>query len=545
MKLGRRQLLQRAALDGTDEAELLSCRGDHNRLGFAYQVAFVKVHGRLPKQQPLEIDDELVVLAAQQASADVGAMEEYRQQRQTIQRHQERLRAYRGLSRLGDEELEALEAFVFKAAMRIEHRTSLLTQAHEFLRERRVLLPAESTLERVVAEQRQLARAQIFERVTAGIEPAVRQTLDDLLVVGEGAESPLQTIKANPSKPSADGILALVDKLAAIEKTQVLTVELSWLSGNYQRALYHQARKASADRLRDLSQPRRHATLVCFLWQSYRDAIDQLVDMFDKILTRTQRQAQEDIDERMRRHRELIRQSLTSLQAMGSVLLDESVPDAEVRAAVFERVSQQDLRGYVEEVEEWVAGRSSDPFHGVVRRYGQLRKFTPALVSALQLRQDTETKGACLRALEVLEELNATGRRKLPQGVPMDFVPKRLEPIVVSGSRPDRRAWECALLLRVRDELRSGNVSVDHSKRFGPLDSFFMRSSRWQGARQSFFARAGLPSDPRQVPDYLGHRLGQAFDRFLESARRQSLRAGRAGRLEVVGRRPWAPRRPE
>ena len=179
---------------------------------------------------------------------------------------------------------------------------------------------------------------------------------------------------------------------------------------------------------------------------------------------------------------------------------------------------QQDLRGYVEEVEEWVAGRSSDPFHGVVRRYGQLRKFTPALVSALQLRQDTETKGACLRALEVLEELNATGRRKLPQGVPMDFVPKRLEPIVVSGGRPDRRAWECALLLRVRDELRSGNVSVDHSKRFGPLDSFFMRSSRWEGARQSFFARAGLPSDPRQVPDYLGHRLGQAFDRFLESA---------------------------
>ena len=52
-----------------------------------------------------------------------------------------------------------------------------------------------------------------------------------------------------------------------------------------------QARNESVDRLRDLSQPRRHATLVCFLWQSYHDAIDQLIDMFDKILARTQRQA--------------------------------------------------------------------------------------------------------------------------------------------------------------------------------------------------------------------------------------------------------------
>ena len=44
----------------------------------------------------------------------------------------------------------------------------------------------------------------------------------------------------------------------------------SWLNGNYQRALFHQVRKSSVTRFRELAEPRRRVALVCFLWQSYR-----------------------------------------------------------------------------------------------------------------------------------------------------------------------------------------------------------------------------------------------------------------------------------
>ena len=47
-------------------------------------------------------------------------------------------------------------------------------------------------------------------------------------------------------------------------------------------------RKCTPDRLRELAGPRRLATLTCFLRQSYRDTIDQAVDMFDKITIRMQ-----------------------------------------------------------------------------------------------------------------------------------------------------------------------------------------------------------------------------------------------------------------
>jgi hypothetical protein len=95
-----------------------------------------------------------------------------------------------------------------------------------------------------VGEQRRLAREHIFERIASGLGFDLRRTLDDLLLVREAEKfSELQKIKANPSKPSVDGMLAVLHKLAVIEKTGVLGVDLSWLNPNYQRALFQPDRR--------------------------------------------------------------------------------------------------------------------------------------------------------------------------------------------------------------------------------------------------------------------------------------------------------------
>ena len=150
---------------------------------------------------------------------------------------------------------------------------------------------------------------------------------------------------------------------------------------------------------------------------------------------------------------------------------------------------------------------------------GCCASFRPALLDALELTQDIEgEQSACLRALEMLKELNATGRRKLPQDAPTDFLPQRLKPIVINQGEIDRRAWECALLLQLRDELKAGNLSVRYSKRFARLEEFFIDDRRWQSMREDFFHRSGLPSDTKQVPEYLARRLGKAYERFLKTA---------------------------
>jgi len=72
LSYSRGQLVREATLTEADLAEIAQCRRDHNRLGFAYQVGFVRLFHRFPAQQPLEICDELLGFVAMQLDMDAA-----------------------------------------------------------------------------------------------------------------------------------------------------------------------------------------------------------------------------------------------------------------------------------------------------------------------------------------------------------------------------------------------------------------------------------------------------------------------------------------
>jgi hypothetical protein len=120
-----------------------------------------------------------------------------------------------------------------------------------------------------------------------------------------------------------------------------------------------------------------------------------------------------------------------------------------------------------------------------------------------------------LEALTILRELNTTGRRALPEDLPIACIPRRLRPFVGTNGTRNRRAYECAVLTALRDEIKRGNMWVQGSRRFGKLDDFFLPDTEWAVRRQDFFRRAGLPADPAAAAADLTARLNAAYERFL------------------------------
>ena len=458
----RPQLIQAGALTGEDMAQIRQCRRPHNRFGFAYQVGFVHLFNHFPRQESFELIEELLAYISAQLELPAILIEAYQQRRQTIAEHQVRIMDYLNLRRLDDEDAERLERFLFEEACRLEHMAALQVRVQDYLKAQRILLPAESTLTRMIGEQRQQARAFISDQIAARLPKRFENVLDALLQVPAGKKtSPLQHIKANPRNPSPDAMLALLQKLTLIEATGVLAIDLSWLNSNYQRALFHYVYKGSIDRLRDVIQPRRHAALVCFLWQSYRDAVDQAVDMYDKLITWVYTQAESDLNDQLRQQRKTIQRSLASLKSLGAILLDETVPDNELRARFFAEVPKDALAAQIEALNEWVTGKNSDGFHGVVSRFSYLRRFAPTFLRTLEFKPETDGESSCLEALTLLKELNAANKRTLPAGAPSDFAPNRLLPLIRDkDGRLSKPAWECALLTQLKEEIRAGNVSV-------------------------------------------------------------------------------------
>src|SRR5271163_758908 len=169
LSFSRGQMIREASLSEADLAEVAQCRRDHNRLGFAYQVGFVRLFSRFPAQQPLEICDELLNFVATQLNIDATGIDGYAARQHTVSDHQTRIRDYLKLIVFDSEQVEVLERFVFEESCRLEQTASLLARAREFLKERHVLFPSESSLLRLVTEQKKRAREHIASKLADGL----------------------------------------------------------------------------------------------------------------------------------------------------------------------------------------------------------------------------------------------------------------------------------------------------------------------------------------------------------------------------------------
>lgn len=372
----------------------------------------------------MEILDELFTYIAVQLDIPETAIVACQRRRQTIVEHRAAILDYLGLTTIGEDEIQALASFLFQEACRLEQTGPLLIQAKQFLKENGILFPADDTLRRLIVTQRQAARDHIFTRIADSLSLAQQEALDGLLIAGKKRTTPFQVLKKPPGQPSPKSMLRLADKLKIIQATGLLTIDLAWLNNNYQRSLTRYARRCSADRLRDLKEDRRYAVLICFLWQAYRDTIDHMIDMHDKLMLRVFNRAQEDIDVETRKQRRMIRSSLDSFQRLGFLILDNTIPDSELRQMFFQEVDRERLLEQVSAAEVWLTGKYSHVFNLVLQRFHYLRQFAPTLLESLAFQAEVTGATSLIQATQLLREMNQTGKRKLPEDAPLAFIPR-------------------------------------------------------------------------------------------------------------------------
>jgi TnpA family transposase len=391
-----------------------------------------------------------------------------------------------------------------------------LARTEQYLREQRILFPAEDTLRRQAVIQREKARHFIYNSMAQQLTTSTIQMLDNLLIAGDTKYSKLQKIKMPPLNPSVEGVLRLTEKLDIIESTGIISLDFSWLNNNYQRTLAKYAQRYSAFRLKETEPSKRYAMLVCFLCQSYRETVDYLADTYFKLITRIYNKAGRQQDKANKKQSKKNRASLIMFDTVSGIVLDSNIPDIDVRQHIFQLIPKKSFISQSTENKKWLTGKHSHIFKSVISRFNYMRQFAPKVLSHLQFKDEGKTHTNLLNAISTLKSMNELHQRKLPIDVSVDFIPKKIRALIKKKESIERHGWECAVLTAIRDEVKAGNLSVNLSKRFGHFNDFFMPYSEWEKRSHDFFKRAKLPQNPQDVPNYLTARLNKAIDQFIE-----------------------------
>ncbi|MFG1709845.1 Tn3 family transposase [Nonomuraea sp. M3C6] len=91
-----------------------------------------------------------------------------------------------------------------------------------------------------------------------------------------------------------------------------------------------------------------------------------------------------------------------------------------------------------------------------------------------------------------------TGTRKVPAGAPFGFVPTKWAGYLDAAAgdvTAYRHYWELAVLLGLRDVLRSGDIYVPGSRRYANPASFLLTPERWAPQKVEFCHLVGKPSE--------------------------------------------------
>ncbi|MCA9945934.1 MAG: Tn3 family transposase [Anaerolineales bacterium] len=486
-------------LTPADLALIQQRRGDENYLGFALLLCSLRYLGHFPSnihQSPKNV----IKYVADQLKLSPTSLKEYAERKETRWEHYPIILEYLGFRRTKASDKKELVAWLGARALEHDRPTLLLQQACERLYQLRLVRPAITTMETLVADARRWAEQKTIEVLVDSLPKRVQKTLDTLLINDETRGiSPVTWLRRYATGHSDKNILETLEKLAFIRQWDVVSWQTDELPPMRIQHLAQIARYTSTRSFkRKKPDGKRRAILVAFLIWAHEKTIDELIELFDLCLAEAFRKSKRELKEFQLQHMARMQEVVGYFREIGQVVTDGTVPDEAVRPNIYEQVPEETLQATLEDIELFfISGRKRTYLDFFDKRYSYFRRFTPSFLQALTFHNYADKDGL-LEALDVLREMNAS-EDKLPatfEGVPVDFVSAQWRSRVLNrDGTVNRRDYEMCVLADLRDALRSGSIWLEGSRQYASLESYLIPKDRWKQLRQTYCEMVGIPAD--------------------------------------------------
>ncbi len=482
-------------LSSEDLQLLAQLRGDDNHLGFALQLCTLRYLGFIPDDM-LDPPATVVRLLVHQLNVDPQAIWDYGQREQTRSDHLLDIMAYLQYRRVTTQNLAALEVWLVDRALEHDRPSFLLQLAAERLRWERILRPGLTVMERIVSTARQRARKVTYENMAHLLTPERKRFLDDLLTVEESDyRTSLAWLQRMPTDHTATQIKGTLDKIRFLQDVGIAGWELDNVNPNRLKFLANIGARATNQQLQRTSTLRRYPTLVSFLKQTLFDLTDIAVDLFDANLWERHTDAKAELNEMRLKAAHSTNEKLRTYKHVVDIVMDDRVPAVDLRSAIFARYRRRHLQQVVLETENLIRPKHDEAIDFFAKRYSYIRRFTPAFLGTLAFRAQRQTS-PLLKAVELLQALDAAGKHAVPQDAPTDFISNAWWQYVIDDKRNlGRRYYELAVLWELRLALRSGDIYVEHARRYADPGTYLIPPDSWPQQRPEVIRLTRTPAD--------------------------------------------------
>ena len=480
---------------------ILNCRGIINRAGIAYQILYVNEHNRFQTGFNKECKIAQSILKIFNVSIDEFST--YWDANRNIVRHKESIRNLYSLSKFMAD--ETILEFIRTESGKHSKINVIIEKLSSYLRKIKMLSPSDAELKKIVVREYNKFESEIYDKISQQLSGEQKQQLDDILLKMEGSNSILSDVKTSPKNPSHKAFRNLMLKIDNIKRLLISDIDLSFISTNRKRIMTNYIKKIHVTRVKRLSTKSRYAHLVCFLHYYYKQLLDDLFYMFDRLLLQMKNRINNKIDKSKINIKTLCRNTHKHLERLRQQINDDDMIH-------IDDIFNDDFIE-IHEATSLVLGSKSDKFQRQAEAYRSLHQIAKYLPDYLDV-QEKHSK-----ILEAISYLEANQSKQKLESPPVYCLNKKLQKKLKDCSRVE---YQYAVMDQFHKDIKSGNLSLNNSYRYKNISEFKMNADDWNNKRDEFFTKNKLPSNPDDVAPYLNDLLNSAYDKFLGSINQNS-----------------------
>ncbi|MFU2321787.1 Tn3 family transposase [Enterococcus faecium] len=461
-------------------------RREENRLGFAVQLAVLRYPG-WPYTHIKSIPDSVIQYISKQIGVSPSSLDHYPQRENTLWDHLKEIRSEYDFVTFTLSEYRMTFKYLHQLALENGDAIHLLHECIDFLRKNKIILPAITTLERMVWEARAMAEKKLFNTVSKSLTNEQKEKLEGIITSQHPSESNktiLGWLKEPPGHPSPETFLKIIERLEYIRGMDLETVQISHLHRNRLLQLSRLGSRYEPYAFRDFQENKRYSILTIYLLQLTQELTDKAFEIHDRqilSLLSKGRKAQEEIQ---KQNGKKLNEKVIHFTNIGQALIKAREEKLDVFKVLESVIEWNTFVSSVEEAQELARPADYDYLDLLQKQFYSLRKYTPTLLRVLEF-HSTKANEPLLQAVEIIRGMNESGKRKVPDDSPVDFISKRWKRHLYEddGTTINRHYYEMAVLTELREHVRAGDVSIVGSRQYRDFEEYLFSEDTWNQSK--------------------------------------------------------------
>lgn len=490
--LHEQDLIRHYTLSPDDLAFILLQREDHNRLGFAVQLVYLRVLGQ-PMTAGEAMPYALLNYLAAQLHLSPHVFAAYAKRDTTRREHAAKIQKYLGLRSLAARDEQLFRSVLRAQAVQTGSNIAVVTALLGEMRSRRIIIPSISTVERIAYTIQEEARHLLFAELTTNLEEWQKDRLDTLLTLRDKTQTYLVWLKNFPRRPTPQSVLSILDRIEYIDSL-ALPPRSSNLYENRITRLAREGLRHTPQYIERLETTRRYGLLSAIVSELRKDLIDQAILMHDKMMGQFFNRSEWQQKEAFHKRGKAINEKVRLYARIGLALIRAKERNTSWEEAITSVIPWEKYQASVAEAETLIMGDNFDFLDRLRSRYSYLRQYVPRLLAAFPM-QATPAGQPVLAAVNCLKELNAKGKRTIPASAPTEFITQRWVPYIFAGQKLDRQYYELHALAELRNQFRSSDVWVAGSRTHKEFDTYILAPPDWERLKRSGQTGLAVPTD--------------------------------------------------